>query len=153
VAEAVAGPGRFIHTTVRVPWRDTDAAGVVWFANFLGYVEMGEVALVQSRGWSVPDVFRKHQIAMPRTNLSISYRAPARFDDVLDIGLAVDSVTERRVRYAFEIRQRDAAGQLVAEGSLEVACVDAATFKGRPFPDEVRAVFESLRRPADSRAT
>jgi acyl-CoA thioester hydrolase len=135
-----------------VPWRDTDAAGVVWFANFLGYVEMGEVALVQSRGWSVPDVFRRHQIAMPRTNLSISYRLPARFDDVLDVGLAVDSVTERRVQYAFEIRQRD-SGQLVAEGSLEVACVDAATFKGRPFPDEVRAVFESLQRPADSPAT
>ena len=152
MAEAVTGPDRFIHTTVRVPWRDTDAAGVVWFANFLGYVEMAEVALVQSRGWSVPDVFRRHQIAMPRTNLSISYRSPARFDDVLDIGLAVDSVSERRVRYAFEIRQRD-SGQLVAEGSLEVACVDVATFKGRPFPDEVRAVFESLQRPADSPAT
>lgn len=152
MAEPVAGSDKFTHTTVRVPWRDTDAAGVVWFANFLGYVEMGEVALVQTRGWSVPDVFRQHQIAMPRTNLSISYRSPARFGDVLDVGLAVDSVTDRRVRYAFEIRQLDSR-QLVAEGSLEVACVDITTFKGRPFPDEIRAVFESLQRPADSPAT
>ena len=80
---------------------------------------------------------------MPRTTVTCSYRSPARFDDVLDLGLEVESVTDRRVRLAFQIRQHESQ-RVVAEGNYEIACVDEATFKGRPFPDEVRAMFDSL---------
>jgi len=136
---------RFLHTTIRVAWGDTDAARVVWFGNFLRYVEAGEVALFDAHGRPMSELFREHQILLPRTNLTISYKSPARFDDLLDVGLAVHGVTERRVQHVFEIRQQR-SGQLVAEGSYEIACVDAGTFKARPFPDEVRVVFEAAMR-------
>jgi len=128
------------HTTIRVSWADTDAARVVWFGNFLRYVEIAEAGLFDALGRPLSAVLEEHQILMPRTAFTVSYRSPARFDDVLDVGVGVESVTERRVRYVFEIRQRDSRA-LVAEGGYEIACVDHAAFKGRPFPDDVNALF------------
>ena len=143
----MTAPATLFHTTIRVSWADTDAARVVWFGNFLRYVEIAEAALFESLGRPLKTVLEQLQILMPRTSFTISYRSPARFDDVLEVGVGVESVAERRVRYVFEIRQRESR-QLVAEGAYEIACVDAATFKSRPIPDEVRALLsQSARHP------
>lgn len=147
-----AGPVTFYYTTVRVGWADTDAAAVVWFGNFFKYIEAAEVALFDALGRPMRALFTTHQVVMPRTALTCNYRSPARFDDVLDVGLGVESVAERRVRYAFEIRQRESR-QLVAEGTCEIACADSTTFKGRPFPDELRAVFTAAMQAPSQRET
>lgn len=132
---------KWFHTTVRVAWGDTDAAGVVWFGTFCRYLEVAEAALFDASGRPLPAFFSEHQIVMPRTELKCVFRSPARFDDVLDVALGVESASERRIRFAYEIRQHT-SGRLVSEGSYEIACVDKATFKGRPFPAEVTGIFE-----------
>ena len=131
---------RFFTTTVRVSWADTDAARVVWFGQFLHYLEVAEVALFDAHGRSMSALFDAHEILLPRTSLTIAYRSPARFDDLLDVGLGVASLTERRVGYVFQMHQHESR-RLVAEGSYEVAAVASQTFKSRSFPDDVRAVF------------
>ena len=131
------------YTTVRVIWADTDAARIVWFGTYFRYLEIAEMALFDAMGASLSGVLQGHHILMPRTTITCNYRSPARFDDVLDLGLGIESVTDRRVRLAFQIRQHESQ-RVVAEGSYEIACVDVTTFKGRPFPDEVRALFDSL---------
>jgi acyl-CoA thioester hydrolase len=132
----------FFPTIVRVPWADTDAARVVWFGNFLKYLEAAEVALFDTLGRPLSTLLDEHGVLMPRTSLTCRYRSPARFDDVLEVGLAVENLTERRIHYVFEIRQRDSR-DLVVEGSYNVACVDASTFTGRAFPDLVRGLLST----------
>ena len=129
-------------TTVRVIWADTDAARIVWFGTYLRYLEAVEVAMFDGLGTSLAALLSGHRILLPRTTITVNYRSPARFDDVLDLAIGVESLTERRARLAFEFRQHESR-QMVAEGSYEIACVDATTFKGRAFPDEIRALLQS----------
>lgn len=130
------------YTTVRVLWADTDAAHVVWYGSYLRYLEMAEVAMFDTLGRSFADVLADHHIFIPRTALTCNYRSPARFNDVLDLGLTVEYMTDRRVRLAFAMRQQ-VSQKVVVEGAYEIACVDQTTFKGRPFPDEIRALFDA----------
>ena len=132
---------KWFHASVRVAWSDTDAAGVVWFGTFCRYLEVAEAALFEASGRPLPAFLGEHHIVVPRTELTCAFRSPARFDDLLDVALGVASASERRIRFAYEIKQQK-SGTLVAEGSYEIACVDHATFKGRPFPAEVTVIFE-----------
>jgi acyl-CoA thioesterase FadM len=93
-------------------------------------------------GRPLADLLADHRILIPRTTLTINYKSPSRFNDLLELGLGIDSLSERRVRLAFQMRHQ-ASGKIVAEGTYEIACADEATFKGRPFPGEVRALFDA----------
>ena len=60
---------------------------------------------------------------------------------MLEIGIAVESITERRIAYRFEARERDTR-RLVCEGAYRVACVNQETFKGTEFPAKLRGLFK-----------
>jgi acyl-CoA thioesterase FadM len=77
---------------------------------------------------------------MPRTSLTCSFRSPARLGDEIAVGVGVAEMTERRVRYAFDIRERG-TGRLILDASYRVACVDAKTFTARAFPPEIVALL------------
>ena len=120
----------FVHS-LEVPWADTDAAQVVWFGNFLRYVEEAEAALLAAIGHA--RILETYTIGMPRTHVTCSFRSPARYRDRLSVELHVASASDRRIAFAYEIRQTD-SGQVVAHGDYRIACVDLPTFGPRPFP-------------------
>lgn len=128
------------HYALEVPWSDTDAGQIVWFGNYIKYVEKAEVALFAALGHPLPQMFETHKIFTPRTHLTCAFRSPARFTDVLTVALTVASATDRRISFAFEITN-DATGAIVTQGEYRIACVDVATFKACPFPAEVTARF------------
>jgi YbgC/YbaW family acyl-CoA thioester hydrolase len=130
--------------TIRVSWADTDAAAIVWLGNFVKYVEQAEEELFRACGYPRLDLMRE-SVLFPRTTLNCSFRSPARFDDVLRIALGIEKMSERRIGYWFEITQVSSK-TLVAEGTYEVACVDAVTFKSRDVPESVRTAFAARMR-------
>jgi len=126
----------FHHIDVRVIWPDTDPAGIVWFGVFFRYFEHAEEDLFRRLGRDRTRVINDLQIFMPRTSLQSRFRSPAKLGDELSVGVGVAEMTERRVGYAFDIRERG-TDRLICEASYRVACVDAATFAVRPFPREI----------------
>lgn len=135
----------FYRVPVRVHWADTDAAGIVWFGNFLRYFETAEDELFRALGRPRGELLDEFGIWMPRVELTCRFRSPARAGDELEVGIAVDLPTERRIVYRFEVRQR-ATGRLVVEGSYRVACVRRDTFAPIEVPPLVRTL---LARAAD----
>ena len=126
----------FHHIDVRVIWPDTDPAGIVWFGVFFRYFEHAEEDLFRRLGRDRTRVINDLQIFMPRTSLQSRFRSPAKLGDELSVGVGVAEMTDRRVGYAFDIRERG-TDRLICEASYRVACVDAATFAVRPFPREI----------------
>ena len=126
----------FHHIDLRVMWPDTDPAGIVWFGVFFRYFEHAEEDLFRRLGRDRTRVINDLQIFMPRTSLQSRFRSPAKLGDELSVGVGVAEMTERRVGYAFDIRERG-TDRLICEASYRVACVDAATFAVRPFPREI----------------
>jgi YbgC/YbaW family acyl-CoA thioester hydrolase len=133
----------FFRVNVRVHWADTDAAGIVWFGNFLRFFEEAEDEMFRALGRTRLELVRDFGILMPRLEAMCRFRSPARAEEVLSVGIAVTELTERRIRYAFEANERDTL-RLVCEGSYRVACVAADTFRPRDFPPAMRMLLKRL---------
>jgi YbgC/YbaW family acyl-CoA thioester hydrolase len=130
----------FHHVDLRVMWSDTDPAGIVWFGVFFRYFENAEEDLFRRLGRDRTALLRELQIFMPRTSLESRFRSPAKLGDEISVGVGVRSITDRRIEYAFDIRERG-TGRLICETSYRVACVDATTFAPRAFPSEVSTLL------------
>jgi YbgC/YbaW family acyl-CoA thioester hydrolase len=126
----------FHHIPVRVMWADTDPAGIVWFGVFFRYFENAEEELFRRLGSDRTVLLGALKIFMPRTSLQSRFRSPARLGDEIAVGVGVSSMTERRVEFAFDVRER-ASDRLICEASYRIACVDAQTFTARAFPAEI----------------
>jgi len=130
----------FHHIDVRVMWPDTDPAGIVWFGVFFRYFENAEEDLYRRLGSDRTRLLQTLRVFMPRTSLQSRFRSPAKLGDELAVSVGVGEITGARIGFAFEIHERD-----ICDASYRVACVDAATFKPRPFPREIVSLLEAAR--------
>jgi acyl-CoA thioester hydrolase len=130
----------FHRVDLRVMWPDTDLAGIVWFGVFCRYLENAEEELFRALGTDRTRVIHRLGIYMPRTSLQCGFRSPARLGDEISVGVGIAAMTERRIHYAFEIRERG-TDRLILEASYRVACVDAQTFAPRAFPPELATLL------------
>jgi YbgC/YbaW family acyl-CoA thioester hydrolase len=121
---------------LRVLWADTDPAGIVWFGVFCRYFEQAEEDLYRRLGEDRTKLLAQLKIFMPRTSLQMRFRSPARLGDEIEIGVSVSAISDRRIEYAFDIREHG-TNRLICDASYRVACVDATTFASRSFPEPV----------------
>lgn len=127
----------------KVHWSDSDAAGVVWFPNFLGWFEDAEEELYAALGKPRQALLDDLAFAMPRVEAEIRFASPARPGQTVRMGVDAIIVNPRRMKYTFEVRD-DATGRLMAYGSVRIASVDLETFTPRDFPDEVVRMIQAL---------
>jgi acyl-CoA thioester hydrolase len=125
-------------TQVRVRYADTDQMGVVYYANYLIWFEVGRTELLRTLGWSYREM--EHAgIGLPVIEASCVYHRPARYDDALDIQTTGTLVSGVRMQFDYEI-VREPAGELIVRGRTLHAAVNA---QGRParLPSRVRELF------------
>jgi acyl-CoA thioester hydrolase len=118
---------------VRVYYEDTDAGGVVYHANYLKFMERARSEWLRSLGFEQDALRREHGVLFAVTRVRIEFLKPARFNDLLVVG-----VTMRRLgRVSLDVAQavRDVAGALVCAGEVRVACLDGTTLRPRPLPE------------------
>jgi acyl-CoA thioester hydrolase len=130
-----AVPTPFVHQ-VRVIFGDTDQMAVVYYANYLRYFEAARAALLRELGSSGQHL-AAIGVAFPVIEAHCRYRRPARYDDLVDVELTIESMAAARVRFAYRLRR---GGELLADGWTEHACLGD---NGRPrrIPDDLRAMF------------
>ncbi len=124
---------QFTHP-VRVYYEDTDAAGVVYYANYLKFMERARTEWLAGRGQSAAELARDPGIVFVVTHADVAFRAPARLSDLLDVG--VDIVEHGRAR--FVVRQDiHREGEQVVAATITLACLDSATWKPRKMPSNL----------------
>jgi acyl-CoA thioester hydrolase len=133
----------FFWIRKKVHWSDTDAAGVVWFPNFLGWFEDAEEELYASLGRPRQALLNELRFGMPRVELQTTFHSPARAGQIVRVGLSSRIENPRRLRHDFEIRE-DESDRLMATGSVRVGCVDSTAFAPRDLPDEIVRLIERL---------
>jgi len=126
-------PGTFVWP-VRVYYEDTDSGGVVYYANYLRFLERARTEWLRARGFEQTDLAREHGIVFVVTALSIEYRRPARFNDV--IAVTVEPAELGASRIVLLQRVLLEAVELVA-ASVRLACVETVTFKPVRIPGTV----------------
>jgi len=129
-------------TTLRVRYADTDAMGVVYYANYLAFFEVGRVELLRAFQADYRAVEDSGAVAAV-TRADCRYLSPARFDDLLVIHTRVASLGRATMRFEYEIR-READDRLLARGFTEHACLDRSSMRPMRVPTMVRQAFEPL---------
>lgn len=132
--------------SVRVRYGDTDAMGVVYYANYLGYFEAGRVEYLRAVGADYRQLEANGAVAAV-TRAEVRYHAPARFDDLLLIHTRVTSLGRTTLRFDYEI-ERPTDQTLIATGFTQHACLDRETLRPIRLPDWVRAAIERVDAPA-----
>ncbi len=127
----------------KVHWSDSDAAGVVWFPNFLGWFEDAEEELYAALGRPRQALLDDLTFAMPRVEAQIRFASPARPGQTVRIGIDATIVNARRMKYTFEMRD-DTTARLIASGSVRIASVDLKTFTPRDFPEAIVEMITAL---------
>jgi acyl-CoA thioester hydrolase len=119
---------------VRVYYEDTDAGGVVYYANYLRFMERARTEWLRSLGFEQDRLVREQGIIFAVTEAELRFLRPARFNDALEV---VARVIERRrasLRFAQTVAR---GGEPLCEGRIQIACLDSAAFRPRPIPDEL----------------
>ena len=108
--------------TARVIFGETDAMGIVYYANYLKWFEMGRAELMRRRGLAYLDLTRRG-VHLPVTRAEVRYLSPARYDDVLAIRAEVRGMGRASVTFGYRIERED--GTPLADGSTVHAFTDA----------------------------
>jgi len=123
---------------VRVYWEDTDAGGVVFFANYLKFFERARTEWLRSLGFSQERMRVDEEAAFVVSETRVRYLRPARLDDLLTITVRIAAMA----RVSITIEQQAWRGdELLAEGSIRIACVDISRFAPRRIPDGITQVI------------
>jgi acyl-CoA thioester hydrolase len=126
---------------VRVRFGETDLMGIVHHGSYVSYMEVARIEWLRRRGVTYAD-WAAHGVHLPVVDLSVRYRAPARFDDELDVHTTLAEIGAASVRFNYSL-VRAADGVLCTEGSTRLACIDARHALQRISPE----VAEILRQP------
>jgi acyl-CoA thioester hydrolase len=93
-----------VETRIRVRYAETDQMGVVYYANYLVWMEVGRVALCKACGFNYRDMERDDGILLAVAEANCRYSAPARFDDEVIVRAWIGEAGSRMVTFAYEMR-------------------------------------------------
>jgi len=125
-------------STVRVRYAETDKMGVVYYANYLVWFEVGRADLLRSLGWTYREM--EHAgVSLPVIEAHCVYQRPAKYDDELEIRTQGRMLSPVRMEFQYEVIKKDDQS-IAASGRTVHAALDAA---GKPcrLPARVREVF------------
>lgn len=154
----------------RVYWEDTDGGGVVYYANYLKYLERARTEWLRAAGFSQQALATGQGIVFTVTHVEVDYRRPARLDDELIITCEPRRIGAASLSFAQRVHRRTeglamtggpadtgeravtagalppGAGELLAEAAVEIACVDARTFRPQRLPQFLTDVLNDEER-------
>ena len=116
---------------VRVYYEDTDAAGVVYYANYLRYLERARTEWLAAMGHPLAELARVHGIVFVVRRIEVDYRRPARLFDALDVTVAIETLGRASLTALQQVRR---GGEAIADARVMLACVDSARFKPVRIP-------------------
>ena len=126
---------------IRVYYEDTDAGGVVYYANYLRYFERARTEWLRTLGFEQDALMRDRGIAFVARSTQIEYLKPARLDDILTIVSTVDTLGRAQVVFN---QRAERNGELLVDAKMRIACFDPVRGKAVAMPKEIYEKFKAL---------
>ena len=123
---------------VRVRYAETDKMGIVYYANYFVWFEVGRTDLLRESGWNYREM-ESEGFGLPVIEAHCTYRESAKYDDEIDVRTTGEMLSPVRVQFTYQV-VRSADGSTLCTGTTVHATVDRA---GRPcrLPERVRTMF------------
>lgn len=127
-------PSTVFRHSIRVYWEDTDAGGVVFYANYLKFFERARTEWLRAAGVQQQALRDTTGAMFVVAEVQTRYLAPARLDDLIEVTVAVDALGTASMVLLQEAWRGET---LLAEGRIRIGCVDSVTLKPRRIPAPV----------------
>ena len=128
--------------SVRINYEDTDAGGVVYYANYLAYMERARNACLRELGYPLSELQCDQKLVFVVTEANIKYKLPARLDDIIDITLAVLEIKGASVNLSQQILR---GGDLLVDATIKLVTLNSDTFSPCRMPVKLRQSLERHR--------
>lgn len=124
--------------SVRVYYEDTDAGGVVYYANYLSFMERARTEWLRALGFEQPEMAATHGVLFVVRAVHIDYLKPSRFDDSLQVTVEVVTVGGSRLRFLQRVLR---GNEEIVRAEVDVVCVSTGTFKPARLPTAMRTTL------------
>ncbi|MCH9746160.1 MAG: tol-pal system-associated acyl-CoA thioesterase [Proteobacteria bacterium] len=124
------------HLKIRVYYEDTDSGGVVYYANYLKFIERGRSEFLREMGFEQDQLIKHQSVVFAVKSLQAEYLLPARFNDLLIVDTQVEK--SRRASLIFSQKIRDhKQNKVLFVAQVTVACLDVQNFKPHAIPSNI----------------
>jgi acyl-CoA thioester hydrolase len=130
---------RVCQSQFRVRYAETDQMGMVYYANYFVWMEIGRTDFCRECGFSYADLEREEQAFLPVAEADCRYHAPARYDDNITVETEIARLSRRLVEFTYRIKSNST---LVAEGRT-VHVITGADGKPRSMPERYLELLKS----------
>ena len=131
--------GREFSLPLRVYMEDTDTGGIVYYVNYLKFIERARTEFMRDLGFGREYIFN-HDLMFVVRDVTLRYRGPARLDDELEATARIASLGGASMSMHQSVRRGD---EVLVEGEVGLACVDRAGVKPRRLPAEMMKVLKA----------
>lgn len=126
---------------VRVYYEDTDSGGVVYYANYLKFMERARTELLRSHGFEQDQLIKEQGVIFAVHSLSVKYKKPAVFNDELLVKTNITHCAKVSFDFSHSI-VRASDGTLLCEADVKVACINAEKFTPMVIPEVMLSKFK-----------
>jgi acyl-CoA thioester hydrolase len=125
---------RVFSWPVRVYYEDTDLGGVVYYANYLKFLERARTEWLRARGFEQTALAAVHEVMFIVRSVALEYRKPARFNDQLEVTIELHEIGASRIALHQVVRR---GKEELVTAQVEIACVNTATFRPVRIPEPI----------------
>jgi acyl-CoA thioester hydrolase len=137
---APARRAKFHEFSVRVTYADTDKAGIIYYANYLRYLEQGRTELMRSMGVRYRDLEVQRKLFLPAVEARCQYLAPSRYDDLLTVRTWISELGRASVTFECEVVDKELGGKVVAR-VLSRHAVVTDLWRPARVPEDLRVLM------------
>ncbi len=125
--------------SLKVYYEDTDAEGIVYYANYLKYFERARTELIYSCGLNHKDILSKYEIRIVVKSCDVEFKKPAKFEDNLNVFTKIIKISPVRITMEQKILRKE---DVLVDGKIDLVTIDN---KGLPkkMPDELYNKFKN----------
>ncbi len=119
---------------VRVYYEDTDLGGVVYYANYLKFLERARSEWLRHLGISQTRLLESDRLLFAITSVAVDYLKPARFEDQLAVTVELARLRRASMQFRQAVHRGSVDGELLCTAQVTAACLDADSMRPKPLP-------------------
>lgn len=124
---------------VRVYYEDTDSGGVVYYANYLKFMERARTEYLRRLGFEQDTLISQQGVIFAVRSLTVDYLKPAKFNDLLEVSAKIIERGKASLLFEQKIIKVGTDGSVLCSGKVKIASLDASTLRPKPIPAQILA--------------
>ncbi len=125
---------------VRVYYEDTDAGGVVFYANYLKFYERARTEMLRDMGFEQNQLIAEHAVIFVVRSVQVDYLQPAKFNDLINVTAGLSLVRSASLTFEQTITRAD---DMLSTATIRIACLDAETMRPKLIPDFLKQALDN----------